>query len=213
MLSKAFSTISRHGGRVTDRSRSHTKAGIRGIALLLCVLSLVASTSVLTVLAAPTGQDGSETTTGDSAVGKNLFTGSDGFDGGGPPCLACHSIAGIGALGGGALGPNLTTTGWKGPALAGFLDLVINENMVSTYPVMNAIWNNNTPLTPQERADVGAFLQSADITERTTSAVLQLIGLAIAGTALMMGLAHLTWLRRSRNVRRTMVGDPTLRSS
>ena len=211
MLSKAFATVNQHGGIVTDGSRSRMRTAIRGIVLLLCLLGLLATTSVFTALAAPPSQDAA--VQGDAADGEGLFTGSNRFDGGGPPCLACHSIAGIGALGGGVLGPNLTTTGWKGPALGAFLDLVITDNMADTYPVMNAVWSNEAPLTAQERADVGAFLLSADVTERTAGAIFKLTGLAITGTALLLGIAQLVWLRRTRNVRLTMVGKPTLRSS
>lgn len=44
---------------------------------------------------------------GDVNIGRALFTGETRFTNGGPPCISCHS-AGIGELGGGLLGPNLT---------------------------------------------------------------------------------------------------------
>ena len=205
MLDRVLATVGRSRGYAAARSEHTPRSGVRWIVVLLCVLGLFASTFTRTALAAPPSQDGSETI-GDEALGKNLFTGATRFEGGGPPCLACHSIAGIGALGGGALGPNLTETAWKGPALGGFLDVVISPNMAAQYPIMNSVWNNNSPLTVEEKAHVGAFFQAATVAQRQTSAVLQLTALAIGGTALMMGLAHLIWLRRSRNVRRTMVG-------
>src|SRR5215471_7583751 len=46
---------------------------------------------------------------GNPEIGKDLFTGVVRFQNGGPPCMACHSAGGIGALGGGQLGPDLTT--------------------------------------------------------------------------------------------------------
>ena len=46
---------------------------------------------------------------GNADTGKELFTGVARFQNGGPPCMACHSTGGLGALGGGALGPDLTT--------------------------------------------------------------------------------------------------------
>ncbi|MDP2661500.1 MAG: cytochrome c, partial [Dehalococcoidia bacterium] len=49
-------------------------------------------------------------TPGNPATGEALFVGATPLHNGGPPCMACHSIAGIGALGGGALGPDLTQT-------------------------------------------------------------------------------------------------------
>src|SRR6476646_10160995 len=46
---------------------------------------------------------------GNADTGKELFTGVARFQNGGPPCMACHSTGGLGALGGGQLGPDLTT--------------------------------------------------------------------------------------------------------
>src|SRR3989338_9184569 len=53
---------------------------------------------------------------GDYATGNALFTGEKRFTNGGPPCISCHS-AGVGALGGGILGPNLTQV-YSGPKRA-----------------------------------------------------------------------------------------------
>src|SRR3989337_709452 len=41
-------------------------------------------------------------------AGRALFTGARRLENGGPACMSCHSVAGLGALGGGALGPDLT---------------------------------------------------------------------------------------------------------
>ncbi|MBI2855436.1 MAG: c-type cytochrome [Chloroflexi bacterium] len=142
---------------------------------------------------------------GDPDAGKNLFTGTSRFQNDGPPCMACHSVAGIGALGGGALGPDLTTTAWKGPALAGFLDVVTNPNMADTYPTMNAVWGSKALFTPEEKANLGAFLQQAPLQARSTQAVWQLTGLALAGVTVAAGLVHLVWRHRLRNVRKPMV--------
>ncbi|MBI5344753.1 MAG: hypothetical protein HZB83_05375, partial [Deltaproteobacteria bacterium] len=46
---------------------------------------------------------------GNADIGRQLFTGERSFTNGAPPCISCHS-AGVGALGGGVLGPNLTKT-------------------------------------------------------------------------------------------------------
>ena len=63
---------------------------------------------------------------GNAAVGKLLFTGEQSFASGAPPCMSCHS-AGVGVLGGGALGPDLTKT-YADP---------------SKNPLINAAWINN----------------------------------------------------------------------
>jgi mono/diheme cytochrome c family protein len=139
---------------------------------------------------------------GDPMVGKDLFTGVLRFQNGGPPCMACHSIAGIGALGGGSLGPDLTPAFNKygEVGLASFLGTM-------PLPVMNAVWSSQ-PLTPQEQADLWVFLQQAAVAERSAQAVGQLAVLAVIGAAALIVLAHFLWRRRLRGVRRLLVGRP-----
>lgn len=206
MLNNVHASASPCGLSAVAQYRRAVAPGVRWLGLALLVLFFMAVAPLMAAQASTAGQD---TSAGDAEAGKSLFTGSERFEGGGPPCLACHSVAGIGALGGGALGPNLTETSWKGPALGPFMDLVLDPSQSSTYPTMNSVWSNNTPLTAQEKADMGAFLLSADVTQRETQAVFQLSGLAVVGTLLMLGLSHLLWRRRSRSVRRTMVARET----
>ena len=70
------------------------------------------TTPAQTTPTTPTETTPTETTptaaAGDAERGENLFTGSDRFEAGGPSCLSCHAVAGVGALGGGRLGPDLT---------------------------------------------------------------------------------------------------------
>ncbi len=44
---------------------------------------------------------------GNDEAGRKLFTGETSFSSGGPPGMSCHNV-GVGALGGGSLGPDLT---------------------------------------------------------------------------------------------------------
>src|SRR5574337_1010901 len=67
---------------------------------------------------------------GSAAVGRMYFMGAKRFSNGGPPCISCHS-AGVGELGGGILGPNLTK-------------VYADE---SKNPLINSVWINN-PSTP-----------------------------------------------------------------
>lgn len=141
---------------------------------------------------------------GDPVIGKNLFTGTVRSQNRGPACRSCHSVGGIGALGGGALGPDLTQAidkygGAKG--LAAFLSGVPTATM-------NAVWSDK-PLTAQERADLSAFLQKAAVGPRPTEKVGVLAGLAVAGAALVALVAQITWRRRLRSVRRPMLGART----
>lgn len=135
---------------------------------------------------------------GDPLVGRALFTGVQRFQNGGPPCMACHSVAGIGALGGGALGPDLTPSFNKygEVGLANFLATV-------PLPTMNAVWSRR-PMTPEEQAHLRVFLQQA-IAERSTQAITQLLLLSVAGTVLLLALAQVYWRKRLTAVRQPMV--------
>jgi len=138
---------------------------------------------------------------GDAEVGKDLFTGTARFRNGGPPCMACHSAAGIGALGGGQLGPDLTTVVER---FGGAAPLSVFVGSSPT-PTMNAIWQR-TPLTAGERADVVAFLAQASVSQRPVQAIWQLAGLSVLGLAVLLAIAGLTWRRRLRDgVRRPMI--------
>ena len=137
---------------------------------------------------------------GDKTAGNDLFTGTARFQNGGPPCVACHTTADIGFLGGGALGPDLTGAHAKlGDAMAVWPE---------TVPPMKAIYQDK-PLTQKEKDDLLALFQSASTAQGQPWVVGQLALLAVAGSALLMGLAHLVWWRRLRGVRRAMVARRT----
>ncbi|MEW5942032.1 MAG: c-type cytochrome [Chloroflexota bacterium] len=136
---------------------------------------------------------------GDAVSGKAYFVGDKRFENGGPHCISCHSVAGIGSLGGGNLGPDLTTSGYiqSDVAFASFMGAPITQTM-------GAIWAK-TPLTPQEQADLYAFLSKASVTQREPSALLQIALLSVVGAAALIGLAQVYWGKRSKGVRRPMI--------
>ena len=136
---------------------------------------------------------------GNASVGKALFSGTRRFQNAGPACLACHSIAGIGALGGGALGPDLTlaATNLGAAGLASVLASI-------PYPTMSPIFGRR-PLTPEEQAHLAAFLQQAPLSGRSPRAVGLLSGAALVAMLALFGLAHLSWRGRLTTVRRRMV--------
>ena len=142
---------------------------------------------------------------GHPEVGKDLFTGVARFRNGGPPCMACHSVGGIGALGGGQLGPDLTQEVTRlGGAAA--VDAFVAG---SPTPTMKAVWSQR-PLTPEERASVVAFLAQAGVSQRPPQAIWQLAGLAALGLVILLAIAGLRWQNRLRfGVRRPMVAKPT----
>ena len=134
-----------------------------------------------------------------AATGKSLFEGSNRFDNGGPPCLACHSIAGIGALGGGALGPDLTGAYGKFGE-AGMASILATLPFETMSPIFD-----DHPLTDEEQVHLSLFLSQAAVSKRTAASVGQLALLGVAGAAfLLLGMQFL-WRRRLREVRRPMV--------
>ena len=143
---------------------------------------------------------------GDADRGKRLFTGSDRLASGGTACRSCHTIAGIGALGGGTLGPDLTGAFAKYGGAAGVPGVLATL----PFPTMTPLFQNR-PLTAQEQADLAAFLERASTSARPGSAAWKLLLLALAGVAAAIGAGLLVWRRRSLSVRRQLVRVSTTR--
>lgn len=141
-----------------------------------------------------------ESSAGDTANGKALFTGAQRLTNGGPPCMGCHSAGAIGALGGGALGPDLTTAYTRYGGSAGTTAFL---GGVPT-PIMNAVWSSN-PLTPQEQADLVAFLGQVAVSERPMDMVRQLALIVAIVTVILLAIVQLYWRKRLVAVRRPLV--------
>jgi cytochrome c2 len=93
---------------------------------------------------------------GDAQRGKDLFVGGRGFANGGTACIACHDTAGLGAPGGGLWGPDLTQVVQRYGGEAGLRSVLGTIAFPSMVPVYQ-----NRPLTPQEQADLTAFMQQS----------------------------------------------------
>jgi mono/diheme cytochrome c family protein len=93
---------------------------------------------------------------GDALQGERLFNGAASLANGGTSCIACHSVAGMAALGGGTLGPDLTQvfTRYGAAGLQGALSGL-------PFPTMQGSFANR-PLTPQEQADLYAYFEKAN---------------------------------------------------
>jgi len=93
---------------------------------------------------------------GDPLFGEQIFQGKIDMQNGGVACIACHSVQGIGAVGGGALGPNLTHvyTRYGQNGLAAALGSL-------PFPTMQGVFAGK-PLTAGEQADLLAFFANAD---------------------------------------------------
>jgi hypothetical protein len=114
--------------------------------------------------------------------------------------MSCHSISGIGALGGGTLGPDLTDAFKKYGGDAGLASFLTS---VPT-PTMSAVWTKN-PLTPQEVANLTAFVKEGALTERPLDAIAKLALMAALGVVILVLIGTVYWRRRLISVRKALV--------
>jgi len=146
-----------------------------------------------------------EITPTDAHSGLRLFTGREKFQNGGAACISCHNFKGAGALGGGTLGPDLTTANikYRDPELISILQ---NPN----FPTMNSVFATH-PLNDEEIVRVFALFQNARLQNpqaqvSATSPVETWFPL-IGAVALILAIAgmNLIWKNRLRGVREEIV--------
>ncbi len=129
------------------------------------------------VAAAPSGK--APSLAGYAPSGEALFSGATPLAAGGMACIACHSVEGVGVLGGGSLGPDLTQvhTRYGGTGLAAALGTLPFPSMQSIYATRQ--------LTPAEQADLQAFFARA--AQQATPRPLEKLLLVLTGGAGLAG--------------------------
>ncbi len=133
---------------------------------------------------------------GDPEVGRALFTGEQRLQNGGPPCISCHSVEGIGALGGGSMGKDLTK------AYSSFGEQGLTTIMKNPpFQVMRDIFPQK-PITDEEIQNLLAFFQQVDQAAtgaQASWAIFPVIG--IAGFIVLLLIFQGVWAgRTSRGV-------------
>ena len=134
---------------------------------------------------------------GDNRRGEALFTGGHSLQNGGTPCMSCHSVGGVAALGGGNLGPDLTKV-YSRLGEAGLGSSLQNI----AFPTMLNVYINK-PLTDQEVADLVTFFQHADDTQKAGTAQQSTSAFWIAGgvgTLLLFGVMAIFWPRQRESL-------------
>ncbi len=134
----------------------------------------------------------------DASLGAALFDGRARMAHGGPQCMACHSAAGPGTLGGGSVGPDLTRAFTKWGREQGLTAVLANM----PFPTMIPIYRSH-PLTTQEQAELVAFLRQS-ASGVPTEGLLPLLLYSIAGASGLIVLLHAIWAGRLKNVRRAL---------
>jgi hypothetical protein len=136
-----------------------------------------------------------------------MFLGNQRLANGGPSCVSCHSVNGIGVLAGGKLGPDLNAVferlnGRKG--LATWLSAPATSTMQAVF--------QDHPLEAEEILPLVAFLADMAVAppESGQAATLIFTLLGLAGTAVALVLFDAVWRKRFRAVRRPLVYENTL---
>lgn len=138
----------------------------------------------------------------DVATGRALFTGAQRLKNGGPACMSCHTVRGLGGLSGGRLGPDLTLVYERLQGRKGLTAWLTNPASPTMMPVFKP-----TPIDPNEILPLVAMFESTakqggqdDSTARLNFALIGLGGLVV-------GLVTLDsiWKKRLRGVRRALL--------
>lgn len=132
---------------------------------------------------------------GNPTAGERIFIGQNQLINGGTPCIGCHTVGGTGALGGGALGPDLSKvmTRLGEPGLTAALTNV-------NFPTMVGIFGKK-PLTPQEVADLVAYFKQADA--RPAVPVINAwvyLGVSAGGAIIIFLVMLIFWPRQRRSI-------------
>ncbi|MCC7177508.1 MAG: c-type cytochrome [Acidobacteria bacterium] len=136
--------------------------------------------------------------------GRAIMRGDIAQLAGGPPCLSCHTVRGVGALGGGRLGPDLTKVyerlqGRK--ALSVWLSAPATSTMQSVF--------RDTPLDADEILPVVAYLEEAARQGGEDSGFgrVTFLLLGLGGAVVLLAGMDGAWRRRFRAVRGPLVED------
>ncbi len=141
-------------------------------------------------------------TQADVDTGRLLFTGQLPLRNGGPACISCHAIHGLGGLGGGTIAPDLTTVFER---YEGRKALTVWMSAPAT-PTMQSVYKD-TPLEGDEILPLIAYFQHTlqRMPEDTATSRLNFVLLGLGGTIIVLGLFDVIWRGRLRSVRRHLV--------
>ncbi len=123
-----------------------------------------------------------EPTVGDPDRGRDLFLGSNGLDNGGAACVACHTAGAEGNLGGGGLGPDLTTAFDRLGGEAGLTGWLGNPPSATMMPIFV-----DHPMTEDETADLVAYLATTSSAGTDDGPIDVLLLAGFAGLVALIG--------------------------
>ncbi len=144
-------------------------------------------------------------TPADVRRGLALFTGHEKLQGGGTMCMSCHRLPGVGGLGGGNLGPDLTRVYER---LNGRAALSAWLQSPAT-PTMQSILQDK-PLQPDEIHALVAVMEDRAANSQPQPLGASMVSfsiLGLIGSVLVLFLFDVLWKNRLRSVRGSLVID------
>lgn len=138
----------------------------------------------------------------DVALGREFFLGATGTANGAPACISCHTVSGIGGLGGGRLGPDLTDA----------YDRLEGRKALSAWLgsppslVMQPVFKGHA-LEGEEILALVAYLK--DVAENhegeASASTLEFVLLGFGGSVFLLLLFDFLWRKRYRATRRPLL--------
>lgn len=137
----------------------------------------------------------------DIAHGRAIFTGATRLSGGGPPCISCHTMKGLGGLSGGRLGPDLTLVYERLQGRKGLGAWLASPQSPTMAPVFRTKAMSAQEILPL----LALFEDSAKRGGQDDAAATMNFFLISLGT-MVVGLVSLDaiWKKRLRGVRRSL---------
>jgi cytochrome c2 len=141
----------------------------------------------------PAAKPGTDATPEEVARGRRLFEGTEALAHGGPACLGCHDVRGIGVAGGGTLGPDLTF------AFARRGDRGLSPLLAKLdTPLMRELYAK-APLTEEEQYAVKAYLADTSRDGSKPRRDRDFFFLGVVGLLAALGFIGLVWGPRGKD--------------
>jgi len=142
------------------------------------------------------------------AEGRAIFLGDRRLANGGPSCISCHTMKGVGGLGGGKLGPDLTRVYERLQGRKGLAAWLVSPASPTMQPIFRL-----RPLQNEEVLPLVAFMEDAARKggEENPAAPLNFFLLGLGGAVLGLVFFDATWKSRFRAVWRPLVRGEELR--
>ena len=136
---------------------------------------------------------GTDATPEEVALGRRLFEGGEPLANGGPACIGCHDVRGIGVAGGGTLGPDLTFT-FARKGERGIRPLLATLDS----PLMRELYAK-APLTEEEQYAVKAYLADASRDGSKPRKDKDFFFLGVVGLLAALGFIGIVWGPRGKD--------------